>query len=287
MSDYRVYFNGELVERDEARLDMEDRACQFGDGVYEVIALWGGVPFKLEEHMQRLEMSGRALDMELPPADWFIEEAYSYLEELGCLADGDGEDFKLYVQASRGIADRRHAYPDEMEPEIIMKVSSFQPNPQEYYDKGVSAITYPDERWARCYAKSLQLLPNAMAKKASEKAGAYEAILVRDGFAMEGSLSNIFIVEKGRLITPPASNYILNGITRRTVIELAGRENIPLFQDSIPLDRLFSADEVFLSGTTTEIMPIVEIDDEIIGPGRPGELTLHMQKLYWGESRSS
>ena len=280
----KVYFNGELIERDRARVDMEDRGYQFGDGVYEVIVLWQGTPFKLEAHMQRLVSSAEAIDMNVPSREWFIDEAYNYLEEVSCLSE-EG-DYKLYVQVTRGVSSRGHAYPDDIEPQILMKATEISPHPREYFEEGVRVITYPDRRWSMCHVKSLQLLPNARAKKAAEEADAYEVIFLRDGFAMEGSLSNLFIVEDGCLITPPATNYILNGITRRTVIELADKNDLAVKEESITVDRLLEADEIFMTGTTTDVMPIIKVDEQTVADGTPGEVTKKLQGAYWELARN-
>lgn len=281
----KVYVNGEVVERGQARVDMENRAHQFGDGVYEVVAVWNGVPFKLEEHMQRLKSSAEAVDIDIPEADWFVDEALSYLNSAGYLNKGSGKNVNLYVQVSRGTCPRKHEYPEELEPEIMMNISGIDPYPREYFSQGIKVITHPDRRWARCNVKSLQLLPNVMARKAAKKTGAFEAVLVRDGLVMEGAISNYFIVEAGRLITPPATNYILNGITRRTVIELAEENNYKVEEESIEVERFLAAREIFLTGTTTEIMPVVQVDEHKVGDGEPGDMTLKIQNDYWQLSR--
>ncbi len=281
----KVYINGEELEQSQAGVELSNRGHQFGDGVYEVVAVWDGAPLKLEAHMERLENSARAIDIDLPSAEWFIDEARSYLANAGCLNKGSGQNVKLYVQVSRGTCPRHHAYPDNLDPEIMMNISDIEPYPQEYFSQGVEVITYPDRRWARCNIKSLQLLPNVMARKAAEKSDVFEAIFVRDGYAMEGAISNYFIVEGNELITPPASNYILNGITRRTIMELAEENNYIVREESIELERFLSAQELFLTGTTTEVMPVVQVDEHIIGDGTPGEITQDILDFYWRLSR--
>ncbi len=275
----KVYRSGEIIQRSEAAVDIEDRGFQFADGIYEVVAIWNGSPFRLEEHLQRLMRSGRELDFKMPDIGWIKEEVNDYLEEMNCFS-GDRHSY-LYIQVSRGVAPRSHAYEDGLEPEIIMYVRELEPKPEEYFSRGVRAILLPDERWSRCYIKSVALLPNIMAKKKAKKAGAYESILVRDGYITEGTSANVFIVEDGEVITPPATNYILNGITRRAVLEIAEELGLKCSRESVSRQRLLAADEVFLTGTTTEVMPVVEIDEFEIGKGSPGEITSRLQEEYW------
>lgn len=263
----KIYFNGNIINREDAKIDIEDRGYQFADGVYEVVAFYQGEPFTLNEHMERLVFSASEIDIEIPPAETLIKEAKNYINET----DYADRNAKLYVQVSRGVASRSHAYPDDMEPIIIMKAGPLNPNPEKYFEEGVKIITLPDERWTRCYIKSIALLPNILAKKKAKKAGAYEAVMTRDGFITEGSSSNIFIVEGDTIITPPATNYILNGITRQTVIhKLAPELGYKVNEESIPYYTLLNSNQVFLTGTTTEIMPVIKIDDKIVGDGNVG-----------------
>ncbi|MFW6229714.1 MAG: D-amino-acid transaminase [Halanaerobium sp.] len=266
----KIYLNGKIINRENASIDIEDRGYQFADGVYEVVAFYQGEPFTLKEHMERLVFSASEIDIEIPPADILIKEAKDYLAET----DFADKNAKLYIQVSRGAAPRSHAYPDEMEPIIIMKAGPLNPNPEKYFEEGVKIITLPDERWSRCYIKSIALLPNILAKKKAKKSGAYEAVMTRDGFITEGSSSNIFIVEDDTIITPPATNYILNGITRQTVInKLAPKLGFKVNEESIPYYTLLNSNQVFLTGTTTEIMPVVQINDKVVGNGKVGAET--------------
>ncbi|MGM0420350.1 MAG: D-amino-acid transaminase [Bacillota bacterium] len=272
-----VYYNGELLARDIMSVDMEDRGYQFADGVYEVIAIYQGRAFQLREHMERLVFSASEIDIETEAAPELIEAAQVYLDKAG-YNDKDG---KLYVQVTRGVAPRSHAYPDNMDPVVLMKAGPLNANPDHYFQEGVKIITLGDERWSRCYIKSIALLPNILVKKKAKQAGAYEGVMIRDGFVTEGASSNLFIVQDGVLVTPPATNYILNGITRRTVIEqLAPQLGLVVQEKSIPFSALLKADEVFLTGTTTEIMPVVKINDQVISPGAPGEITLQLYQEF-------
>lgn len=279
----KIYVNGKIVPRQEALVDIEDRGFQFADGVYEVIAVYQGKPFKLREHLERLVFSAAELEISCPGIAELQEEAEGYLTSIGLGA----EDASIYIQLTRGVCPRTHAYPDGLDSILIMKAGSLKSRPEEYYQSGVKIITRPDERWSRCYIKSIALLPNVMAKKAAERARAYEAVMHRDGFVTEGSSSNLFLVEEGSLITPPATNYILNGITRQTVIQdIAPELGLEIREQSISLDRLFRAEEVFLTGTTTEIMPVVRIDENEVGRGLVGEITGRISETYRGLTRA-
>ena len=273
----KIYYNGNIIKREDAKVDIEDRGYQFADGVYEVVAFYQGEPFTLEEHMERLVFSANEIDIEISSAETLIKEAKNYMKET----DYADKNAKLYVQVSRGVAPRSHAYPDGMEPVIIMKAGPLNPNPEEYFQKGIKIITLPDERWSRCYIKSIALLPNILAKKKAKQADAYEAVMTKDGFITEGSSSNIFIVENDTIITPPATNYILNGITRQTVInKLAPELGYEVKEESIPYYTLLKAEQVFLTGTTTEIMPVVQINDEVVGDGKVGAETKEIFKAF-------
>lgn len=270
----KVYINGDFISREEASVDIEDRGYQFADGVYEVVNSYRGKPFKMKEHFDRLKASAEALDINYDNYDLL----YSDAEKL--VKDSQLDMAKLYIQITRGTEPRSHAYSDGLSANVVMTVSQLVQNPDKYYTEGAKAITVPDERWPRCYIKSISLLPNILAKKEAKRAGAFEAIQVRDGFVTEGTSSNLFIVQKGEVITPPATNYILNGITRRVVIAEAKHLGYVVKERSIPLQELYNADEVFLTGTTTEVMPVVEIDGRRIGNGRPGRVTVDLYNRY-------
>lgn len=269
-----IYYNGQFKEKGEVYIDPEDRGYLFADGVYEVIVAEEGRLFKLEEHFARLERSALGLDILLDDYKGLQEAAVKLLEGSGY------PKAKLYIQVTRGTETRNHAYSDGLQPNVLMMVSRLAGNPAEYFQKGVKAITIPDERWSRCHIKAISLLPNVLAKTRAKREGAFEAIQIRDGFVTDGSSSNIFLVEDEIVITPPATNYILNGITRVVVLELAAKLGYLTREESISPDRLFAADQVFLTGTTTEVMPVCAIDGKKIGSGQPGRITMKLYNAY-------
>ena len=269
-----IYYNGQFKEKGQVYIDLEDRGYLFSDGVYEVIVAEEGRLFKLEEHFARLEKSALGLDILLADYKGLQEAAIKLLEGSGY------RKAKLYIQITRGTETRNHAYSDGLRPNVLMMVSPLAGNPAEYYQNGVKAITVPDERWSRCHIKAISLLPNVLAKKKAKREGAFEAIQIRDGFVTDGSSSNVFLVEDSVIITPPATNYILNWITRVVVLELAAKLGYLAREESISSARLFAADQVFLTGTTTEIMPVCAIDGKKIGSGQPGRITTELYTAY-------
>jgi len=272
-----VYLNGEIVPHEEARVPVDDRGFLFADGVYEVVRVYDGRPFLMDAHLQRLRDGLAALRIDDPGAAGLAAVAERLLDENG-LRDGDAT---VYIQVTRGAAPRAHAFPPAgTPPTVYVAAKRFARHPAEYYRDGVAAITVPDTRWSRCDIKSVSLLANVLANQAAKDAGAFEALFVRDGIVLEGSLSNLFAVYDGALFTYPASNYILAGITRRHVIGLASALGIPVVEAPVPLDRLFAAAELFLSGTTTEVLPVTRVDGRDIATGCPGPITLRVQRAF-------
>lgn len=277
----KVYLNGDLVEATEAKVPVDDRGFLFADGVYEVVRVYEGRPFRMDAHMERMADGLDDLAIHLPDLDTLEDAAERLLDENG-LRDGPA---KIYMQVTRGVAPRRHAFPDDCPPSTYVAASPLEPHPDRYFSEGVAAITLSDTRWARCDIKSIALLPNVLANQQAHAAGAFEALFVRDGVVLEGSHSNLWGVFDGTLVTYPASNYILAGITRDEVFDMADEADIPAGEGLIPESLLFQAEELFLSGTTTEIMPIVQVDGRPVGGGQPGEITLRLQELYRQRTR--
>ena len=275
-----VFLNGEYLPAEQARVSVDDRGYLFADGVYEVVRVYDGRAFRMDAHLDRLANGLDDLQIELPS----LEELDDIVEKLiddNRLRTGDA---KVYLQVTRGAAPRAHAFPRDCEPSVYVAASPLKPHPDAYFKHGVAAIRVSDTRWARCDIKSIALLPNVLANQRAHAAGAFEALFVRDGIVLEGSHSNLWGVYDETLVTYPASNHILSGITRDEVFDIAEVEGIAAGEGLIPEERLLEADELFLSGTTTEIMPIVKVDGFDIGDGRPGPLTLRLQELYRGRT---
>ena len=262
-----VWLNGELTDYSTARVSIDDRGFNFGDGVYEVIRVYDSKPFAMEQHLVRLERSAAGIEMNLPIG---LEEIGALAKELTRKAGLDTAE--IYIQLTRGAARRNHLLPTQAEPTFLVGVRQTREVQSELLQTGCSVITRPDERWARCNLKTICLLPNVLAKEAAHRAGALEAVLIRDGVVTEGTSSNVFIWKSGRLVTPVADNRILPGITREIAIELAARLGYEVVERDIRQDELLSADEIFLTGTTVELMPVVKVDGHFIGNGRPGDV---------------
>lgn len=264
-----VFLNGEYIPHDEARVSVDDRGFLFADGVYEVVRVYDGRPHRMADHMARMRRGLAALRIGYSDTDRVVEAALRLIDENG--VDGDGT---IYIQVSRGAAPRKHAFPGkDTRPTVYIAAKEYAGHPEDYWLDGVDAITVPDNRWARCDIKSIALLPNVMANQAAHAEGAFEALFVKDGVVLEGSHSNLWAVQRDRLITYPASNYILPGICRAEVFELADELGLEATEGMIFQDELLDMDELFLSGTTTEIMPVVRVDGREIVDGEPGPVT--------------
>jgi D-alanine transaminase len=264
-----VYLNGEFIPVEEARVSVDDRGFLFADGVYEVIRVYAGRTYELDQHMDRLRNGLHALRIDFRDIASVERAARRLLNENDVTGPG-----AIYVQITRGAAPRKHAFPaQDTTPTVYVTAKPYSPHPARFWEDGVDAITAPDTRWARCDIKSISLLPNVLANEAAHAADTFEAILVRDGVVTEGSHSNVWGVRDGRVITYPACNYILAGMTRARVFELAAGMGLDAVEEVIHLDELYDLDEVFLTGTTTEIMPVVRVDGREIVDGEPGPIT--------------
>jgi len=272
----KVYLNGQVVDAAAARVPVDDRGFLFADGVYEVARLYGGKPFLMDEHMARLRNGLGALQIDAELVAEIPGIAERLIAENG--VDGDGT---IYLQVTRGVAPRTHAFPTTaVRPTLYLTAKPFKGYPAEYMERGVACITVPDTRWSRCDIKSIALLPNVLANQAAHAAGGFEALFVRDGVVAEGSHANLFGVLDGTLVTYPRSNYILPGITRQLVLDMAAELGIPAEERPLYWDEFWRADELFLSGTTTEVMPIATVDGKQVAGGSRGPLTARLQEAY-------
>jgi D-alanine transaminase len=272
------FVNGRFLPLEEATVSVEDRGFQFGDGIYEVIRTYHGQPFQLNAHLVRLERSARAIELALP---WNIQQWETHVRD-GITRSGYAES-KVYLQLTRGAAPRDHVFPAAVKPTAVMTVREMKPLDPALQASGVAAMTMDDWRWSRCDIKSVNLLPNVMARQKAKQAGAFEAIFVRGGQVTEGSVSNVMVVKAGRLLTAPEGERILSGVTRTIVLELAKKEGLTVAERFVNLDDFFHADEIFLTGTTVEVLPVVRVDGKAIGPGgsgKPGPATHKLQAAF-------
>ncbi len=271
-----VYLNGQYMPHENARVSVDDRGFLFADGIYEVARVYAGQIFEWEAHLARLTNGLRALQIDVLDMAALETIADKLLNE-NKLRSGDAT---IYIQVTRGAAPRAHAFPANVQPTIFIASKPFKQHPTTYFSDGVGAITYADNRWARCDIKSVSLLPNVLANQAAHAADAFEAIFVKDGVAIEGSHSNFCAVIDGAITTYPSCNYILSGITRRIVLELGRELGLPVREAPILVDEIFAGAELFLSGTTTEIMPVTTVDGLRIRDGKPGPVTKALQNAF-------
>ncbi len=276
-----VYLNGRFLPRDEACVPVMDRGFLLGDGVYEVIPAFGGRPFRLDEHLQRLDNSLAAVRIRNP----FNRQTWTELID-GVIERNGGGDLSIYLQVTRGVTDKRdHAFGDNIEPTVLIMATPMAGADADELRRGHRAITVEDIRWQRCDIKAITLLANLLLRQQAVDQGAAEAILVRDGKALEGAASNLFIVEDGVIVTPPKDNHVLPGITRDLILEIAAANGMPWREDAIPVERLRNADEVWVTSSTREILPITELDGQRVGDGRPGPVWERMFALYQNYKR--
>lgn len=266
--------NNEFKERKDFGVDVEDRGYQFGDGIYEVIRVYENKIFKMEDHIKRLWRSARELQLELPFSKAELTGNLFQLVEKEKPGTGI-----IYLQVTRGVAPRVHHFPAGAQSLAVAYTSKLE-RPVDIIQKGGKAVTVEDIRWLRCDIKSLNLLGNVLAKQTAVENNAAEAIMHRSEIVTEGSSSNFMIVKEGKVITHPADNFILNGITRMTIKELAAKLNIPFAERTFTLKEMFNADEAFVTSTVYEVLPITEIDGKTIGSGRPGPVTSRLLKAF-------
>ena len=271
-----AYLNGSFLPLEEASVSVMDRGFLFGDGVYEVIPVYGKRLFRLAHHLKRLQNSLDAVRICNPLADDEWENILT-----GLITRNSGSDQAIYLQVTRGVVARRdHAFPEDTPPTVFAMSSPASPSADIDSVTGIRAITLEDNRWKHCNIKAITLLPNVLLRQEAIDAGTAEAILIKDGFAIEGAASNVFIVSNGILITPPNGPALLPGITRDLILELAANNAIPYREADIPLDELLTADEIWLSSSTREISPVIRLDDLTVGDGSPGPVWKRMITLY-------
>jgi len=270
-----IFLNGKFMPIEEARVPVLDRGFIFGDGVYELVPVYSRAPFRLDEHLARLERSLAAVRIRNP---------YSRAEWrdiiLQLVAKQPFEDQGVYFQVTRGVAKRDHAFPKDVAPTVFVMANPLVNPPVELVERGAAAVSAVDNRWLRCDIKSISLIGNVLLRQHSADVGAAETILFRDGKLTEASASNVFVVKRGVILSPPKSNLILPGITYDVVTEIAQGAGIALEFREVSEIEVRAADEIFVSSSSKEVLAIVQLDGRPVGDGRPGPVFKRVHKLY-------
>lgn len=270
-----VFVNGSFIAAEKATVSVFDRGFLLGDGVYEVIPVYASRCFELAAHLIRLKNSLAAVKMANPHSD---QEWASIFDTL--IQHNGGGNQALYMQVSRGVAPRDHVFPVDVEPSVFVMTNPLSVMSEQVKLKGIHAVTLNDTRWQRCDIKAISLLPNSLLKQEAKEAGADEALLIRDGFMTEGSASNSYAVFAGAIHTAPKDNNILPGITRDVVLSLASRAGIKVVEEAVAESRLAQADELWVSSSTKEVLPITKLNGQAIGSGVPGNVWHRIDALY-------
>lgn len=275
MSAGTVYLNGRLLPIEEAMVPVLDRGFIFGDGVYELVPVYSRVPFRLDEHLARLERSLSETRIRNPYA------RAQWRDTIYRLIDAQPfEDQGVYFQVTRGVARRDHAFPKGAEPTVFMMANPLVTPPRELVEQGAAAVSAQDNRWLRCDIKSISLIGNCLLRQVSAEAGAAETILFRDGKLTEASASNVFAVKRGVILTPPKSDLILPGITYDVITELARANGLPLEAREVHESEVREADELWLTSSSKEVLAVATLDGRKVGDGRPGPVFARMYQLY-------
>jgi D-alanine transaminase len=270
-----IYLNGDFMPIEEARIPVLDRGFIFGDGVYEVIPVYSRRPFRLAEHLRRLQHSLDGIRLRNPHT---VGEWAHLFEQI--IAGNESNEQSLYLHVTRGVARRDHAFPKGVSPTVFIMSNPLLTPPAEWLETGVATITATDNRWLRCDIKAISLLPNVLLRQLAIDADAVETVLLRDGFMTEGAASNIFVVKDKVLLAPPKNHLMLPGITYDVILELAEAWKIPYEVREVSEHEVRSADELLLTSSTKEILPITWLDGKPVGSGRPGELFAVLYGLY-------
>lgn len=277
-----ILSQAKFIHKDALQFPLEERGLQFGDGVYEVIRIYHGKPYLLDEHVARLFRSLQAIQIRLNVTPGQIKQKLNQLID----ANDMQEDGFIYLQITRGTAERNHPFPENAVPNFYAYIKQRE-RPIDLIENGVKTILLPDERWDNCYIKSLNLLPNVLAKQKAAEQDAYEAILHRDGRVTEASSSNVFLVKDGTIYTHPEAKHILNGCVRTAIIRFTKQNDIPLIEQSFTKNDINEADELFLTSSLSEVMPIVQIDDQNVANGQPGPIAKKLQEAYESDAQIS
>lgn len=270
-----IFLNGKFIPVDEARVSVLDRGFIFGDGVYELVPVYSRVPFRVDEHLARLERSLAAVQIRNPysRAEW-----RDIIVQL--VAKQPFEDQGVYFQVTRGVAKRDHAFPKDAAPTVFVMSNPLLSPLQALVESGAAAVTAIDNRWYRCDIKSISLIGNCLLRQVSAEAGAVETILLRDGMLTEASASNVFAVRRGVILSPPKTNLILPGITYDVIVELAQGADLPIEFRAVPEAELRGADEIWVTSSSKEVLAIVTLDGKPVGDGKPGPVFAKIHRLY-------
>jgi D-alanine transaminase len=278
-----VYVNGVYVPEEEAKVSIFDRAFLFGDAVYEVTAVLGGRLVDFDGHLARLDRSLKEIGLDARITHEGLREIHAEL-----IATNKVDEGIVYLEISRGSADRDFAFPESAEPTIVAFTQSRALVDTPYADQGVKVVTIPDIRWKRRDIKSTSMLGQVMGKQAAKLAGAYEGWMVEDGVVTEGTSSTAFILDAdGVLRTQPLGPHILHGVTRRAVLRLARQESVRIAERPFTVEEAYQAREAFLTAASAFVLPVIEIDGHKIGGGTPGPVGRAFRQLYIEEARKS
>jgi D-alanine transaminase len=270
-----IWMNGEVGPLAEARVHAEDRGLQFADGVYEVIRLYNGKPFTLTEHLERLERSAMGIKLAMPMS---VSDLTS--EILKFIPRANVREGMIYLQLSRGVAPRNHRFPEPQTSTLLFYARTLPPVNEPGEGEGVKLLAVEDERWKRCWIKSIALLANVLAKNEATEQGYDEAVFVEGQIVSECATSNLFAVAGGKLITHPVGSKVLPGITRAVLLDSAAKLNIPLEERPLREEEARRADELFITSTTRELAWVARWNDRYIGQGKCGPTTLKLHRAY-------
>ena len=279
-----VYLNGEFIPKEEAFISVDDRGFLFGDGIYEVTAAYRGKLYHFDRHVARANRGLNALRIDFDPAT--LEEVhYRLLKENGL---EEAQVSYVYLQITRGVAKRTHKFPPHpVTPTVYMFGGEYLRPARERWEEGYTSVTVNDVRWARRDLKTIQLLPNVLGAQASSDQGADEIVFVNEGMAIEGSHNNLFMVFGETVVTHPLSNQILGGITRTVLVELVEELGYELQERPVPLEEMFQADEIFHTGTLSEVKPCISVDGKPIGTGKVGRVTRALFDAFLAEAEKT
>jgi len=270
-----VYLNGEFLALEDAKISVLDRGFIYGDGVYELVPVYARRPYRLRQHLARLQRSLDGIRLSNPHTEAEWEAIIRELVGRMTFADQG-----VYFQVTRGVAKRDHAFPPGIAPTVFMMSNPLALPSREQVDRGVAVITAPDERWLHCDLKTISLLGNVLARQLAVDAGAAETVLFRNGHLTEASASNVLIVRDGVIVAPPKDNQILPGITYDVAFELARDGGLPIELRPVPKEEALAADEMWLSSSTKEVLAVTSLDGRPFGGGKPGPVFRKVYALF-------